>query len=158
MPKGMSTWWPLLAVLCMIGGAAAIFRRWLPKMQRMGQPGGIRVLSRFYLSGKQSLCLIRMGRRVVLLGVTPENIQTLVNVDDPEEAAHLITSLEQGRPGSFAKTFSGFMSSAGAARDDDAEPQEHLAVEKPLRRAATRITASVERLRKFMDKNPAEPA
>src|SRR5262245_44219139 len=52
LSKNLTSWWPLIVVLCFIALAALAARRWLPKMERVNVPGGIRVLSRFYLSGK----------------------------------------------------------------------------------------------------------
>ena len=96
------------------------------------------------------------GRRVVLLGVTPENIQTLVNVDDPEEAAYLVSSMEQSRPGSFAKAFSGVISKKQPEREEARDTDESVTSERPLSQSALRITKSVERLRKFAATGSAE--
>jgi flagellar protein FliO/FliZ len=69
------------AVLLMIAIVAWGLKRFGPK----GQLGGsaIRILSRSHLSPKQSLALIRVSDRVMLVGITPDRISHLTTFDDP---------------------------------------------------------------------------
>ena len=63
--------WPMAVVLGLIAVAAFAAKRWLPMMTRPSTGRGVHILSRQYLSSKQSLCVLRLGQRVVLVGVTP---------------------------------------------------------------------------------------
>jgi flagellar biogenesis protein FliO len=56
--------------------------------------GAIEVLGRNHLSPKQSLTLVRVGRRVVLVGVAPERLSPLCVIDDPQEVAELVGAKE----------------------------------------------------------------
>ncbi len=69
------------AVLLLIAIVAWGLKRLGPK----GQLGGsaIRILSRSHLSPKQSLALIRVSDRVMLVGITPDRISHLTTFDDP---------------------------------------------------------------------------
>lgn len=100
--------WPLMAVLGTIGLLAMLFRRWNAGGPRSTGEAVIRVLARHYLSNKQSLCLVRVGQRVVLLGVTPESISACASIEDPEEVSNLITTSQRSTPGSFTSALTAF--------------------------------------------------
>ncbi len=97
--------WPMLVVLVVITGCVYAFKRWMPQAGRPGGGDAVKVLARHYLSGKQSLCLVRTGRRVLLVGITPDRINTLSEITDADEVAALVGSAERGRAGSFTKMF-----------------------------------------------------
>ncbi len=88
---GWQAMWALGAVLFVIVLVAWAARRYLP-LTRLGGGAALQVISRTHLSSKQSLALVRAGNRLVMLGVTPENITTLASFDDPEEMAGLMTA------------------------------------------------------------------
>lgn len=76
---------PLLAVLVVIALAAWAAKRWV-KGAGLATGDVIRVLSRAHLSPKQSIALVRMGNRLVFVGVTPASVTALRIVDDGDEA------------------------------------------------------------------------
>lgn len=78
----------LFAVLAVIAGAAFGARRLL-RGTHLGRVDGLHVISRTYLSPKQSIALVQMGARMVFVGVTPQSITTLRTVGDAVEAAQL---------------------------------------------------------------------
>jgi flagellar biogenesis protein FliO len=49
------------------------------------------------LSPKQSVCLIRVGRQLVLAGLTPDRINSLMIIDDPERVSELLTNPKNSR-------------------------------------------------------------
>ncbi len=115
--------WPMLVVLVVISGCVYAFKRWMPQAGRPGGGDAVKILARHYLSGKQSICLVRTGRRVLLVGITPDRINTLSEITDADEVASLIGSAERGRPGSFTKMFGklterDIADEAGDAQDD----------------------------------------
>ncbi len=69
------------AVLLLIAIVAWGLKRFGPKAQLGGS--AIRILSRSHLSPKQSLALIRVSDRVMLVGITPDRISHLTTFDDP---------------------------------------------------------------------------
>ncbi|MBI5864294.1 MAG: flagellar biosynthetic protein FliO [Planctomycetes bacterium] len=60
--------------------------------RRLGRTRAIEVVSRTALSPRQSLCLVRVGQRIILIGITPDSIRTLDVIASPEEAAALAGS------------------------------------------------------------------
>ena len=71
------------------------------------------------------------GRFALLLGVTPEHVQTLAHITDPIEAASLVASAESSRRGG---TSTQFMDLFTRADRDFVEPQPRqpvLADEEP---------------------------
>ncbi len=69
------------AVLMLIAIVAWGIKRFGPKAQLGGS--AIRILSRSHLSPRQSLALIRVSDRVMLVGITPDRISHLTTFDDP---------------------------------------------------------------------------
>lgn len=112
---------PLLAVLAMIGAIALVVKRCMPARRLLTGAGVLDIIARVPLSGKQSLVLVKMGRRLILLGVTPDRVSSLDVVDDPDEAASLI--------GEVASQKSDSMTSAFA---DAFRREAHAYVEEPI--------------------------
>jgi flagellar biosynthetic protein FliO len=61
---------------------AAMARKWLPQVRRKGLGGSIEVMSTRSIGGRRSLMLVRTRERTLLLGVTPQSIQTLSEFED----------------------------------------------------------------------------
>lgn len=120
----IETFWPMLAVLGLIVACVAAVRKWLPQTTRISGGNAVNILARQYLSSKQSLCLVKVGKRVVLVGVTPEAMSSLTEIDDPEEIASLAATLQRGKGDSFSSALEkqGFDSNDAAADlEDDAD-------------------------------------
>lgn len=79
----------LAVVLAVIAGLALLLRRLLPSF-RPGSGGLVEVVGRSHLSPKQSLNLVRVGRRLVLVGATPERMSALCEIDDPREVMEIL--------------------------------------------------------------------
>ncbi len=112
----VALWWPAAVVLMVIGLAAVVARRWFPQVRRNAGGGALKVLARQHLSGKHNLCLIRLGRGLVLVGVTPDRIQTISEIRDPEEAALIVAAIERSRSESFTSAFNRFL--AGSKQEE----------------------------------------
>src|SRR5258706_13999310 len=75
--------------------------------KKMGMPGvggrssgALRVVARLNVSPKQQILLLRVGRRLVVVGNSGTQMNTLCDISDPEEAAILLgqtTTKRQGR-------------------------------------------------------------
>ena len=96
-----------MVVLGSIVACAYVAKRHL----RLGRSGGalppLQVVARSYLSPKQSICLVRAGPRLIMVGVTADRITHLTDIDDPDAAALLIgqaeASKEHSRTGAFQR-------------------------------------------------------
>ena len=78
----------LAGVLGLVFLVSYVLRRYVPAVRALGG-GALNVVQRTPLSPKQSIALVRVGRRMVLIGITPDQISSLAIIDDPEECAHL---------------------------------------------------------------------
>ena len=149
--------WPMLIVVGAIVTLAMMLKRWgLVRRTPTGR-GGLQILSRQFLSNKQSLCVVRFGRRVVCLGVTPERISTLVQVDDPEEASQMVGAIERAAPASFTSRLSNLTRHA-AQREPEIEPPAAVTRLEPST-AGREVRLLLGRVRAMADAQAtAEPA
>jgi flagellar biosynthetic protein FliO len=151
--------WPLLLVLGVIAGAAFVIRKVLPRGNRLGGGGVIDVVASHYLSSKQSLCLVRLGKRAVLLGVTPERITPIAEVSQPEELAEIVSAIERKRPSSFTSTFARLCAKDPGKKVSE-EPAERraLAASEKMVRAGESVRDLVGRVRTLSETvTSAEP-
>jgi flagellar biosynthetic protein FliO len=142
--------WPLLTVLGLIAAAALVVRRFMPARRMLTGQGVLDVVARASLSGKQSLLLVKMGRRLVLLGVSPERINALAEVEEREEVALLLGEVASTGPDSMSRVFAGSMAKERGAflpdpldRESAAEASRHVRglLEKVRGRRSTRHVA-----------------
>ncbi len=95
--KGQSGtgWWfvpvGITAALAVFGGVSLASKRFGLKLGLPGDSGPLRVVGQTRLSPKQSVYLVRVGDRVLILGTGPGGPPTpLGEVSDPAELARLI--------------------------------------------------------------------
>ncbi len=65
----------------------------------LGNTSVIQVLHKTYLTPKQFLAVVKLGRRMMLIGVTNEQMNPLATIDDPEEVAWLTTDAKTAGAG-----------------------------------------------------------
>lgn len=99
-PSWMPTLQTLLAlaiVIALIYACRYVLRR-LGKTTRMGgaDSGVIEVLTRTGIGARQQLLLVRLGRRLVLVGCWPGGMAGLSEITDPAEINALTSSVEAG--------------------------------------------------------------
>ena len=92
-------------VLVIVWGAVTAMRWYVRRTSGVTGGGGhqLQVLETRALGPNRSLHLVRLGGRAVLLGVTPERINQLLEIDDPDEVERLSVAITQvePRPGSL---------------------------------------------------------
>ncbi len=93
-------------VLLIVWGVVMAMRWYVRRMSGVTSGGGgrqLQVLETRALGPNRSLHLVRLGGRAVLLGVTPERINQLLEIDDPDEVERLSVAITQAepRPGSL---------------------------------------------------------
>jgi flagellar protein FliO/FliZ len=79
----------LAVVLGLIATLYVFARRWLPSARIGGDDGVMRVVGRTALSPRQSLALVRVGRRFVVVGVSPDRVDAVCDITDSDEVADL---------------------------------------------------------------------
>jgi len=82
----------LIAVLVLMGGAAALARRYLGGTGGLGGVSALRVVGGLRLGPGKSLILVELAGEVLVLGATAKELTLLTKVDDPHR-------IEQLRPG-----------------------------------------------------------
>ena len=93
-----------LIVLLAWGYRAAAGGR-LSLLRKLRRPGLIEVVSKTSLSARQSLCLVRIGPRLVLIGQSPDDLRALDVIDNADLAAKLLGQAAQERAGSSQAEF-----------------------------------------------------
>ena len=71
-------------VFALMAGVLWAARRWLPRSVQPGRGGQIEVLATRSIGSRRNLILVRALGKTVLLGVTPQSIQTLTDFIDDE--------------------------------------------------------------------------
>ena len=99
--------------------------------------GAIKVLARHYLSGKQSLCLVQVGERMILLGVAADSIRALADFGSVSETGDAPAAL-----GAAART--GFADVLSSVSRVEAEQLQASAERRPL---GDPVRALAERLK-----------
>ena len=109
------------------------------------------VLARTYVGNKQSIALVRAGRRLMVVGATANQVSLLMSLDDPEEEAELLARLAAGKPGSIASQFGKRLEEASEPFEE-AEPGElPYQDERPefVLRTRRQLRTAIKRMRGF---------
>jgi len=97
--------WPLLAVLCGIGLLFWALRKYLPGMRRLTGSRVVEILARTYLSPRQSIAVVKVGRRILIVGQSADALSPLASVSDPEEVSELVGLCASTAPHSASTSF-----------------------------------------------------
>ncbi len=115
----------LIVLVVFIYVAIWLIRRYVPSARGMFGGGALKVVSRVHLAAKQSIVLVKLGGRFVMVGVTPVSMTPLTEITDPEEAKQLTEELAGPSAGGASGSFK---SALGRA---DAEVAETAGAEPP---------------------------
>ncbi len=130
---GFGVWYWLglaakLGAVLIVIWLAVLAMRWYVRRVN-GIDGGdsgrqLQVLETKVLAPNRSLHLVRVGNRAVLLGVTPERINQLTEIDDPEEVERLTEAAAQreGSPRSLRAIVGGIGDTLSRVRAPRAAP------------------------------------
>jgi flagellar biosynthetic protein FliO len=152
-------------VLGMIAAGALAFKRWGGRFRAAVGAGGrnMEVVSRLALSPKQSVCLIRVGKQLVLVGATPDQISSLLVIDDPEAVTELMAS-SSGPGGKGSGSAFGRLFSRETTNFDDSGEEVGPPAETPLgsdgrhyRRVRSELAGLLERLRSRQARSEERP-
>lgn len=82
-----------------------ISRRAFPKSAAPLSSEVLEIVGRCPLATRHQLQLIRLGRRLLLVSVTPDRAETLAELTDPDEVNHLVGLCRQQQAGSITDSF-----------------------------------------------------
>jgi len=89
----------VLGLILLIGWGV---KRWAPRAA-VGRDDSLQVLSRTPIGAKQSIALLRLGRALAFVGITPDRINILRVVEDAEEIAVLSAGARVHKNGQQSK-------------------------------------------------------
>ena len=82
---------------------AAWVSRWLAIQSRGARGGSLAVLGAVGLGGARQVCLVRVGRRVLVLGIADKQVELLCSITDPQEIAELVGAPAAGGASGFGR-------------------------------------------------------
>ena len=116
----------LLALGIVLGAIFVSHQVW----KRVGMPGApgrgsgaLQVVSRLNIAPKQQILLLRVGRRLVLIGNSGTQMNPLCEIGDAEEAALLLGQTAVEREGSLSSSFSAVLGGEEKQFDEQLQPQ-----------------------------------
>jgi len=92
----------LIAVIVLIFVLRGMGRFFFPSATSRGQSRVVEVLSRSPLAPKQQVMLLRVGRRVIVVGDSGTQMNTLCEISDPDEVAGLVGQLREEKTAAAA--------------------------------------------------------
>ena len=153
--RGKSLWlgdgWyvtgPVLALIFLLGYLA---KRFVLPGTRLGNRE-LEVLARTYVGPKQSIAIVKAGRRLMVVGVTANQVSLLISLDDPVEAAELMGHLAARQPGSISSRFSKRLEDEEQAFEEGAGGELPYEDERPefAWRTRQQLRTAIERMRRF---------
>ncbi|MBN2581664.1 MAG: flagellar biosynthetic protein FliO [Planctomycetes bacterium] len=146
-----SPWLSLLGPLVVVLGIMAVVlwaaRKFVPGMRRLGGSSAVRVLARTHLSPRQSITLVKVGQRILVVGQTADRLTTLAAITESDEVSQLLgechSQTVENVSGSFKKVFRDVDSDFAAAD----EPQDDGAAEPELGRVRTQLDDLARKVR-----------
>lgn len=102
-------WMTTMSALAIVLGVLFLFywgmKRLGPKTNQILPAEAVELLGSTALSPRQRLCLIRVGRKLVLVAMSSEGVEPLTEIDDPVEVDRLVGICASQRNGSATQVF-----------------------------------------------------
>ena len=98
-------------------------RRAFPKATAPLSTEVLEIVGRSPLAARHQLQLIRLGRRLLLVSVTPERAETLTELTDPDEVNHLVGLCRQQQAGSITDSFRQVLHQLGSPTKSRTRPR-----------------------------------
>lgn len=107
------------------------------------------VLARVGVSPKSHVMLVKLGRRILVVGDSPSGLSTLADIDDADEVASLLQAINARKPGSATGGFDQLLGRLNDDYDDvDRRAEEGSDLqEHRVDRTRDNVSALVSRLR-----------
>ena len=114
----------------------------------------VQVLARAALTPKQQVILLRVGRRIIVVGDSGVQMTTLCEIAEPDEVASLVGQLNENRTGSGSGFGSLFGRSRGrfdAAEEPEAPPLRNAEEDVPAASAQSELDGLRDRVRRLAE-------
>ena len=91
-------------ILLAVGGIWA-WKRFVPGAGGVWRSGPVTLLGRVNITPKHQVYALRVGRRVIIVGVTADHMRTLSEIDDPDEVAAVTADASGDFQGTPSRSF-----------------------------------------------------
>jgi len=152
--KGKGHW--LLNTLAALGVVIGLilllkwgFNRMTGGRGRIAGSRAVEVLSRTTVAPRNHVLLLRVGRRVLVVNDSTHGMRTLSDIEDAEEVADLLQTVETAKADSASNSFQGLLSRLTDRHEDGHDPaiEGHDDDEKDLDRARDHLSHLLSRIR-----------
>lgn len=124
----------VMVVLGLIGLLYYLFKKFSPTIPRVRSGKAIQFLARRYLDTRNSLSLVKVGNRILVVGITPDGMTLLTEISDEEEMQGIIANLppEQisSKQGSFLEILRNAFRREEPTREEEEFAKIGIEVEK----------------------------
>lgn len=121
-------WLQMLAALAVVAAlifaTRAVLKRLGPAAKASGAGAAIEVVAQTPLAPGRQLSLVRVGRRLVLVGSGPAGLRSLAELTAPQEVEEVLADARSAKPGAFAGMLARQKALAGA--EDDAKSSDQV--------------------------------
>ncbi|HEV2296756.1 MAG TPA: flagellar biosynthetic protein FliO [Tepidisphaeraceae bacterium] len=100
----------------------------------------VQVLSRNVISPKQQLLVVQVGRRLVVVGDSGQQMNSLCEITDPDEMAALIGQIHEEKRETSGNPFGSIFGRAGTAFEKETEPHRSVDVAEESEESADGLT------------------
>jgi flagellar biogenesis protein FliO len=145
--------WPLTLVLGGIGVVFWAVRKYVPGMRKMTGSRAVEVLARTYLSPRQSVNIVRLGRRILVVGQTTDRLSALATITDPDEVSELIGLCESASAGSATSSFRNIFKKFDR-QFEEADVEADGSGDADLSRVRDELDSLTEKVRRVRDRGP----
>ncbi len=111
------------------------------------QPGLIEIISRTSISPRHSLCLVRVGPRMILLGCTQDAVRPLDVIQDADLVARLAGEAVRQRPDSHTAAFSQVLETEARSYHDEDDDEAVTPDDARLGDVRDKVSQTIQRLR-----------
>lgn len=159
-PAFPSLWPAIFCVVTVCGlfvGVLCLAKKYLPGHRQLFSHPAMEILGRTHLDQRRYVSLLRVGKRVIVVGVSPDEIRSLSEITDETEVTDL---LEVARPKTEAGLTIFQRLFQRTVIDVDSAETRAMAVEKAqeLEEQMTSIRQRVQSMRGSEEKKPAPAA
>jgi flagellar biogenesis protein FliO len=152
--RSTGNWWlQTVVALAIVIGLILLTRKGLQRLGGHVVPTSaahmVEVLGRTSLGPKTSVLFVKLNHRILVVGQTTAGMNTLAEIDDPEEVAGLLGQFDAARPKSISTGFRGLMTSLDRlyqGQDLEARSQEKE-TEADIDRAQSELSGLLSRIR-----------
>lgn len=130
--------------------------RWALKKRQagLGSVGGqqvVEVLNRTAVSARQSVLILRVGKRILVVGAGADGMSTLTEISDAEEISAILGAVEQAKSnsltGGFVRMLQGLQGNQEPDLDGEYQPVERDEQRTPAGAAVAQVQAMLARVR-----------